>query len=212
MAVTYNPLFHHPGWVDNVDRVRAGGDNGFNFYFSAVEAEFQKLAEVVAKFDTALGSLGQQVAAPVTIGLAPLMVPFRAATPAYSGVLWSFEQPAGTAHGTFVEKPTAQATAFGVVPLDLPNGVHVRDLKVLGEHTGGGQTVTELIQESRTTPWTKTSLVTFTGLVDTTAAPLPIPGEPAFGGGQNLYYLFVRSTGAAGATVRVRGFQITYLP
>jgi hypothetical protein len=211
MTVTYNPLFHHPGWVDNVDRVRAGGDNGFNFYFSAVESEFQKLAEVVAAFDSALGSLGQQVAAPVTIGLAPWMVPFRPASPAYSSVMWSFEQ-AGVARGTFVEKPTAQAEAFGVVPLDLPNGVRLRDLKVLGEHTGTGQTVTELIQESRVAPWTKTTLVTFTGLVDMAAGPMAIPGEPAYAGGQNIYYLFVRTTAAGGATVRVRGFQITYLP
>src|SRR5215203_4245366 len=165
MPVSYNPTFHHPGWVDNVDRVRAGGDNGFNFFFSGIESELQTISQVVGDIDTAISSLGQQVAAPVTIGLAPTLFPFRQATPQWSSVLWSFEQ-AGQALGTFVEKPGAAADAFGVLPIDLPNGVRLRDIKVLGEHTGAGTMVTELFQELRTAPFTRALLISVNGLAD----------------------------------------------
>jgi len=56
MAITYTPLFTHDDWIDNVDRVQAGGPNGFNIRFNGVAEEFGKLATVVASIGTAIDS------------------------------------------------------------------------------------------------------------------------------------------------------------
>ena len=39
-SVTYTPKFQSPEYVDNVDRVQAGGPKGFNFQFQQLQAEF----------------------------------------------------------------------------------------------------------------------------------------------------------------------------
>ncbi len=54
MAITYTPLFTHDDWIDNVDRVQAGGPNGFNIRFNGVAEEFGKLSTVVASIGTAI--------------------------------------------------------------------------------------------------------------------------------------------------------------
>jgi len=54
MAITYTPQFKHQDWIDNVDRVAAGGDNGFNARFHALEAEFTNLSKVVEDLSKAM--------------------------------------------------------------------------------------------------------------------------------------------------------------
>jgi hypothetical protein len=216
MPIVYSPTFQHEEWIDNVDRVQAAGSNGFNIRFNTIEAEFHSISQIVQLIDTALGSLGQQVAAPVTIGQTPAMLPFGA-NPTWSPISWS-RTSGGQVLGTFVEKPAAQDQAWGVLSLDLPNGVHLTQIKVLGEQVGTGDVVTELRQEARTDPFARTTLVTVNGLAVAATAPTPIPGAPVFDGAANLYYLLVRvqnaTTGAppAGSTIRFRGCQITYQP
>jgi len=47
--ISYNPTnFQWQDWTDNVGRVQAGGDNGFNARFQALQAEFPRVADVVA--------------------------------------------------------------------------------------------------------------------------------------------------------------------
>jgi hypothetical protein len=209
--VTYTPGFQHEDWVDNVDRVQAGGPNGFNLRFNTIEAEFQKIEQAVQTIDTALGSLGQQVRAPITVGLTPILLPFGA-NPPWSAISWS-RVSGGVPLGTFVEKPTAQDQAWGVLPLNLPNGVRLTQLKPLGEQTGAGDVNTDLFQESRTDPFTRATLVTIPGFGGGATAPTPIPGTPTFDAAANLYYLLVRVQNApAGSTMRFRGVQLTYQP
>ena len=45
----YTPKFQHQEWVDNVDRVSAGGLNGFNVRFLAIQEDLFKLGEVVGQ-------------------------------------------------------------------------------------------------------------------------------------------------------------------
>ena len=59
-VISYIPGFQHQDWIDNVDRVQAGGDNGFNLRFHALEAEFNRLAGVITQLNAALQALGQQ--------------------------------------------------------------------------------------------------------------------------------------------------------
>jgi hypothetical protein len=70
MAISYTRTFSHTDWVDNVDRVQAGGDNGFNGRFHSIEAEFDAISGIVVQangqFTTQSGqiaTLQQQVGA-----------------------------------------------------------------------------------------------------------------------------------------------------
>lgn len=52
--VSFEPVFDHQEWVDNVDRVTAGGPNGFNARFNAIVADLNQITQVVQKVDNAL--------------------------------------------------------------------------------------------------------------------------------------------------------------
>ncbi len=52
MAIAYQSDFQPVDYVDNVDRVQAGGPNGINFRFNSIQAEFGKLEAIVAEVDT----------------------------------------------------------------------------------------------------------------------------------------------------------------
>lgn len=56
MAITYTPLFTHEDWIDNVDRVQAGGPNGFNIRFNSISEEFGKISTVVDSITAAIAS------------------------------------------------------------------------------------------------------------------------------------------------------------
>lgn len=109
-------------------------------------------------------------------------------------------------------KPDIQASAFGVLPLSLPNGVKLINIKVLGDQAGAGDVSTEVFQESRTAPFTRVSLVEVKGLADAATVPTPFPNAPVFDSATNLYYINVQVINAAQVSIRLRGFQITYQP
>ena len=54
--ITYTRQFSHKDWIDLVDSVQAGGTNGINARMHAIEAEFDKLSQVVAAISSALQS------------------------------------------------------------------------------------------------------------------------------------------------------------
>ncbi|MGZ3271432.1 MAG: hypothetical protein ACXU71_10720 [Croceibacterium sp.] len=54
--ITYTRQFSHKDWIDFVDSVQAGGTNGINARMHAIEAEFDKLSQVVAAISSALQS------------------------------------------------------------------------------------------------------------------------------------------------------------
>ncbi|HVQ93848.1 MAG TPA: hypothetical protein VMU51_22610 [Mycobacteriales bacterium] len=222
MTISYTRSFHHPDWIDRVDRVQAGGDNGFNGRFHGIEAEFDAISGVVKQADTQLtghsgqiGVLQQQVAAlggvvnaPVTLGLMPTMSPFNPDAPnsGWSQVYWS-TVVVGVANGSYVKVPTANAgAADGVLALTLPEGVTLLNIAVLGQAATPANMKTVLVREQRSTPFTKTTLLTVTGFVS-----LPVPGSPVFSSDTDLFYLRSTLTGAAASDV-LRGFAITYQP
>jgi hypothetical protein len=212
--VSYTPSFQHEDWVDNVDRVQAGGANGFNVRFNAIEGEFQKLGQAVQTIDTALGSLGEPARGPVTIGLAPILFPFGD-RPQWTAISWGTKvQPQGFFTATHVEKPFGPAEAWGILPLDLPHGVRLIQLRVLGNQGPGAVTMrTSLIQEARFDPFTQTTLVTIAGFDSGSTPPTPIPGMPRLDVAANLYYLQVAVTEAGpGVTIHFRGCLLTYQP
>jgi hypothetical protein len=53
----YTRHFQHTDWVDFVDPVQAGGDNGFNKRFHALESEFDSIAVAISSVDDAVTNL-----------------------------------------------------------------------------------------------------------------------------------------------------------
>jgi hypothetical protein len=52
--ISFTPTFEHLAWTDGLDRVTAGGDNGFNARFQLLQADLDRLADTVAEINTAL--------------------------------------------------------------------------------------------------------------------------------------------------------------
>jgi hypothetical protein len=53
-SVSFTPTFRHTDYVDNRDRVQAGGTNGFNARFRALQEDLGKLSGVITQVDDAL--------------------------------------------------------------------------------------------------------------------------------------------------------------
>lgn len=82
-SVSFTPTFRHTDYVDNRDRVQAGGPNGFNARFRALQDDLGALSEVVTQVDGALQqrpTIGPLVDTTVTIPA------FNAGPPSTGGV------------------------------------------------------------------------------------------------------------------------------
>jgi hypothetical protein len=62
----YTRQFQHTDWIDFVDPVQAGGNNGFNERFHALESEFDLISAAITSVDSALTAFEQT---PPAIGL-----------------------------------------------------------------------------------------------------------------------------------------------
>ncbi|UZJ33140.1 hypothetical protein [Streptomyces endophytica] len=67
----YAPKFSHTDWIDNEDRVQAGGENGFNIRFHNLESEFASLASVL---NPLIGALAKQE---TCLSLVPILAPSK---------------------------------------------------------------------------------------------------------------------------------------
>jgi hypothetical protein len=122
--ITYTPNFIAPVYRDNVDLVSAEGNNGFNFQFSALSAEFAQLHQVILQINAALQAVGHNPAIQVTRALMPNLV-----TPSGTGT-----SVAGwIQHIGYVDKGS-QITAQGIMGLDLPDKVTINSLIVTGRN------------------------------------------------------------------------------
>ncbi|WP_284744919.1 hypothetical protein [Amycolatopsis sp. RTGN1] len=121
----YDPKFQHTDWVDNVDRISAGGANGFNVRFDTITSDLRQLSTVVLQVDAALdlaagGAVGPQV---LTV---PLDFP---PTPQRDG--WTYDAN-GAGH--------PQAGAAGgtaVMGLTLPDHIRLTSFRAIGQFGGG---------------------------------------------------------------------------
>ncbi|MFD0277834.1 hypothetical protein ACFVHB_28545 [Kitasatospora sp. NPDC127111] len=114
----YVPAFTHQDWIDNQDRVQAGGEKGLNIRFHNLEAEFRRLA------DFHLNEVIRTVApAQRCLSLAPLLT-FNGGNPGI--VAWVII-------GDLAQKPVADLGANGIMNVTLPDGVTITSLTVTGE-------------------------------------------------------------------------------
>ncbi|APE25816.1 MULTISPECIES: hypothetical protein [Streptomyces] len=128
MTERYVPQFSHKDWIDNQDRVQAGGENGLNSRFHQLEAEFLGLAE--NQINPMLDVLGTPTR---HLTLVPALHSYAKDGIAVPG----WEQAVD-----MVAKPANVAEAHGFMNIVLPDGVQVRSLLVTGSNQSSTGTLT----------------------------------------------------------------------
>lgn len=125
--INFAPTFRHTPWVDNRDRVQAGGPNGFNVRFDALEADLQTLSGVVTEIDGVLDVLGQ---APAAVAQVLTLPPMLSAT-STSGP-WALDT------NGYAIRPAAQTSIAGIAAAVIPNGVQLSSFRASGANSGAG--------------------------------------------------------------------------
>jgi len=221
MTISYTRTISFPPWVDNVDRVQAGGDNGFNVRFQGVEAEFDAISGVVTEVSgaldgqsTQLATLQQQVSAlggaiSRAVSVTPMLI---AAGP--NG--WDNSTAPGVAR-----KPAGAASAYGAVGTTLPAGAQITAFRALGNNNtaagpGPGQGSLRLdLMGQKLDGSGQASIVNITvvgqaGPFDVTKNPVGSSGHDVIDAGSS-YFILARLDNAAGTdNVFLTGFQILY--
>ncbi|MGW6058045.1 hypothetical protein [Streptomyces sp. NPDC055189] len=135
-SISFQRAFRHKAWTDAVDRVSAGGDNGFNIRFQTLEADLDTIG---ARFDdvtNSLNSLAQGVELERVVNVAPILT-------ATGSTGW--ELSTGTAR-----KPGSATDVSGAVPVALPPGGRIAAFRALGNNTGTGTLTLELMRQDLT--------------------------------------------------------------
>ncbi|MGW4895339.1 hypothetical protein ACWEQL_24170 [Kitasatospora sp. NPDC004240] len=199
MTDEYVPKFSHTDWIDNEDRVQAGGEKGINIRFHNLEDEFKTLA------DQHLNPLIRSMVRKESfLSLVPILTPTR--VPA-SGTA---PPPTPWVILTDQAQKVADATeAHGVMNVVLPEGVELRSLLVLGtkppNDTG---TLTVTLRQKDFTGAGADDIVRVTAL----NASTPVPVATVVTNRTHRYFITADLIGAAanGESVKLSCFQITY--
>jgi hypothetical protein len=199
MTVSYNPAFEHTDWVDNVDRVRAGGDNGFNGRFHALEDEFKRVAGVITDVGAALDKLSR-TPDPTTVKMT--------LAPTLTTLADPWEHVFGGA-----SKPSGATDASGLMAVTLPAGVAVRELRACGRKESGNLTVSlrrQGIIAGANPELVRGLPIAVNGNFDERTPPEGV--DPVVDNEQFRYYLTAELDGANPASVvQLTCFQITYV-
>jgi hypothetical protein len=199
VPVTYTPAFQHTDWVDNVDRVQAAGDNGFNVRFHDLEDEFKTVADVVKVISDSLDALSATPPAqPVKLTLTPALVA--------TGTAW--EHVLGGAL-----KAAGRTDAAGMMPVQLPHGNRVQSLRVTGSKQSGSLSVNLFRQALAGTapPERITGVNPPTGSFDLTSQA-PNTTVAKVDNDQFRYYLIAELDSATAAhVIALNGFQVTHI-
>jgi hypothetical protein len=133
MAISYTPGFHPVEWRDNIDRVQAAGDNGFNVRFHDIEDEFDKISDAVRLISDALQALQRRPGIEDVLSIFPTQTggqdhPFVQGVDGISQFFWIDDNGV----------PQGAEFADTNIPILLPDGVEIRSLRAVGEfHTSG---------------------------------------------------------------------------
>lgn len=198
--VVYTSGFRHQDWIDNQDRVEAGGDNGFNVRFHGLEGEFRTLEGVVTQISNAIDGLS--AAPPVhelTTALSPALLP--------SGTSWDLLP--GTA-----SKRYGETEAAGTMSVSIPDGHRLLSFRAIGQKAGAGN-LTLAISRARFSAGATPELIaqiapTTPGAFDATEQ---IGANARVDNSTFKYFLTADLDSAAeGDTVVLNGFQIRHRP
>lgn len=120
-SVSYTPVFQPPNWTDNVDRVSAGGPNGFNIQFIGLTNELTQISNTFAQVSTILDELGKKVSRTITLTFAP-----------------TFQQEGSDPNWLLVGGVAVNPgpNANGWLSLQLPDGASLQTITVFGQKKG----------------------------------------------------------------------------
>jgi hypothetical protein len=123
--VSYNPTFRHKNWINNVDRVRAGGPNGFNVRLDAIDNDLHQLSTVV----TQIGAAIDQVAAggPPSTVRKRLDVALAMVSPDSA---WFHDRDTGAV------RPSGLPGGPALMDLTMPDRIRLRSLRAVGLFPG----------------------------------------------------------------------------
>ena len=138
---SFTPTFTHKPWIDNVDRIRAAGADGFNIRFGAVENDLRQASTVVAAIDAQLA----EAASRRLPGTQRLVVPLDPQPEVNS---WMTEF-AGSLRPDWGLGQTQDVA----MQVSLPDGVVLHSLRVTGLNQNAGGLVTVTLVR---TSWTDT--------------------------------------------------------
>lgn len=194
--IEFTRTFKHLPWTDNVDRVTAGGDNGFNVRFQALEADLDTLHDRFLKVTAALNSLASGAGSDRVITVSPLFV-------STAGNPWDLSTVG------IARKLAASSDAIGAVQVALPAAGVVSSLTVSGTNVGTGQLTVQLV--ARDTQGTAKTIaeVDITGTASTTPFTVTQPANPNSIDPASSY--FILAEGASRTTtdsITITGLQI----
>jgi hypothetical protein len=200
---SFTPTFTHTPWVDNKDRVQAGGTNGFNVRFAALENDLQTMSTVVGQIDAAVEAL-QAGTGPVShvLTIAPVL---NAVT---TGAPWSLDTSG------YAVRPSASTSCIGLAPITLPNNITLSSLRTSGQNSGAGLLKISLWRAHATGPATAgDQIATLNGDANPFDHTATITGSfAAVDTTTYRYFVLAQLAGAATAdVVTIASFQITYL-
>ena len=119
--LSYTPTFFHKPWTDNVSRITAGGEDGFNVRFAAIESDLHQVSTEVDKI--ALEIVTRRLSVPLDL------VGPNALAPESQG--WFCD-------GTGAMHPAAgDGGGRGVMELKLPDGAKLTSMRAIGRYPGG---------------------------------------------------------------------------
>ncbi|MFJ8439854.1 hypothetical protein [Kitasatospora griseola] len=116
MINEYHPAFTHQDWIDNEDRVQAGGEKGLNIRFHNLEAEFRTIA------DDHLNPVIDKIAGKQTVlSLVPILAP----NSTVANANWVLSND-------FAQKPDTAVEVHGIMSVVLPDGATIVSMTVYG--------------------------------------------------------------------------------
>ncbi|WP_432828750.1 hypothetical protein [Dactylosporangium sp. CA-092794] len=216
--IHYTPTFRHTDWIDNVDRIVAGGPTGFNVRLNAIQDDLHQLSTVVVALDSALDEIKAAVPVPPPgeQRVAVPLVPFFTGGPALRQG-FPFIDTAGELHFT---RGTVPDTA--VFALTLPERTRITSLRVTGRYPFGAPgSLTVSVARSPltdvTSPGDTIALVPVSQLVTAPAGPFDLtsPANRTVATVDlNAFRYFVSASGAIGAdpaTMSIAGIQVGFV-
>jgi hypothetical protein len=200
--ISYTRTVSFNDYIDGETIVSAGGADGFNVRFHALEKEFDSLGTVVGELNTAIKAAGT-VPPPQQARL--VLTPTLVATAANA---WTHAQG-------IAQKPPALIGAQGMMSVSLPDKSQIASLRVIGANSGAGSLRVILQRQALVAGASQLDQI---ARVDGNGNPFDQnnPANAAFATVDNssFKYFVVALLDNAGAadTVTLSAFQITYLP
>ncbi|MEU6273014.1 hypothetical protein ABZ871_11470 [Streptomyces populi] len=196
--ISFEPTFKHTPWIDAVDRVAAGGDNGFNIRFQHLEADLGTVGSRFTEVSEALNSLVTTAEVRRSVNIAAVL-----STVGTAG--WQISD-AGEA-----SKPSDAEEAQGAVAVLLPVSGVITGFRAFGTCSGTGKLKVDLVRR-KLTGGAEKNVVQIVAQPDQAFPPerAPAPADASIDP-EASYFIHAHTDGAAMEDIMVlTGFQVRY--